>query len=210
MHPLLHWTEIDIWRYIAREGMPMVELYFAKNGKRYRSLGDQDITNPVPSNADTIEEIIRELEATRTPNARGAPWTGKPKTHSNACAQPGTCDGTGRASAERDLMRIVIVGHVDHGKSTLVGRLFHDTGSLPDGKLEADQGDVRTARHAVRMGLPDGCLPVGARPGHHHRHRADLVQDAEARLHHHRRARPSRVHQEYDHRRRRAPMPPSC
>lgn len=35
--------------------------------------------------------------------------------------------------------RIVIVGHVDHGKSTLVGRLFHDTGSLPDGKLEALQ-----------------------------------------------------------------------
>ncbi|HET6520088.1 MAG TPA: adenylyl-sulfate kinase [Geminicoccaceae bacterium] len=32
---------------------------------------------------------------------------------------------------------IVIVGHVDHGKSTLVGRLFHDTGSLPEGKLEA-------------------------------------------------------------------------
>jgi bifunctional enzyme CysN/CysC len=39
-------------------------------------------------------------------------------------------------SIERDLMRIVIVGHVDHGKSTLVGRLFHDTGSLPDGKLD--------------------------------------------------------------------------
>jgi bifunctional enzyme CysN/CysC len=39
----------------------------------------------------------------------------------------------------RDLLRIVIVGHVDHGKSTLVGRLFHDTGSLPEGKLEAIQ-----------------------------------------------------------------------
>ena len=37
----------------------------------------------------------------------------------------------------RDLMCIVIVGHVDHGKSTLVGRLFHDTGSLPDGRYEA-------------------------------------------------------------------------
>lgn len=36
-------------------------------------------------------------------------------------------------------MRIVIVGHVDHGKSTLVGRLFYDTGSLPDGKFEAIQ-----------------------------------------------------------------------
>src|SRR3984893_18681647 len=33
-------------------------------------------------------------------------------------------------------LRIVIVGHVDHGKSTLVGRLLFETGSLPDGKLE--------------------------------------------------------------------------
>ena len=34
-------------------------------------------------------------------------------------------------------LKIVIVGHVDHGKSTLVGRLIHETGSLPDGKLDA-------------------------------------------------------------------------
>ena len=34
-------------------------------------------------------------------------------------------------------LKIVIVGHVDHGKSTLVGRLFHDTGSLPEGRVEA-------------------------------------------------------------------------
>ena len=34
-------------------------------------------------------------------------------------------------------MNIVIVGHVDHGKSTLVGRLFYDTDSLPDGKYDA-------------------------------------------------------------------------
>ncbi len=33
-------------------------------------------------------------------------------------------------------LRIVIVGHVDHGKSTFVGRLFHDTGSLTEGKFE--------------------------------------------------------------------------
>ncbi len=38
---------------------------------------------------------------------------------------------------EREQMNVVIVGHVDHGKSTLVGRLLADTGSLPEGKLEA-------------------------------------------------------------------------
>jgi bifunctional enzyme CysN/CysC len=37
---------------------------------------------------------------------------------------------------ESQQLKIVIVGHVDHGKSTFVGRLFHDTGSLPEGKLE--------------------------------------------------------------------------
>ncbi len=33
-------------------------------------------------------------------------------------------------------MNIVIVGHVDHGKSTIIGRLLYDTGALPIGKLE--------------------------------------------------------------------------
>ena len=37
----------------------------------------------------------------------------------------------------KEQMNIVVVGHVDHGKSTVVGRLLADTGSLPEGKLEA-------------------------------------------------------------------------
>lgn len=64
IHPILHWTELDIWRYIQRENIPIVDLYFSKNGKRYRSLGDQDITHPIESEAGTIEEIIAELEGT--------------------------------------------------------------------------------------------------------------------------------------------------
>ncbi|MEM9492246.1 MAG: GTP-binding protein, partial [Myxococcota bacterium] len=39
----------------------------------------------------------------------------------------------------RETMNVVIVGHVDHGKSTLVGRLLADTGVLGDGKLEKVQ-----------------------------------------------------------------------
>lgn len=44
---------------------------------------------------------------------------------------------TSVTSAHRESMNIVIVGHVDHGKSTLVGRLFYDTNSLPEGRYDA-------------------------------------------------------------------------
>lgn len=71
VHPLLHWTELDIWRYTQREKIPLVPLYFARNGKRYRSLGDQDITFPIASRAATVEEIIAELEGTRVPERAG-------------------------------------------------------------------------------------------------------------------------------------------
>src|SRR5690348_9920919 len=51
IHPILHWTEADIWAYTKRENIPIIPLYLAKDGKRYRSLGDADITFPVASNA---------------------------------------------------------------------------------------------------------------------------------------------------------------
>ncbi|MEX2408337.1 MAG: phosphoadenosine phosphosulfate reductase family protein, partial [Rhodovibrionaceae bacterium] len=71
IHPLLQWTEVDIWRYIQRERIPVVPLYFAKDGMRYRSLGEKDITRPVKSDAATIEEIIAELESTKEPERAG-------------------------------------------------------------------------------------------------------------------------------------------
>jgi len=40
------------------------------------------------------------------------------------------------STEQREQMNVVIVGHVDHGKSTVIGRLLADTGSLPEGKLE--------------------------------------------------------------------------
>ena len=53
-----------------------------------------------------------------------------------------------QTAAPTEQLKIVIVGHVDHGKSTFVGRLFHDTGSLPEGKLEQLQAI------AERRGVP--------------------------------------------------------
>ncbi|MDD4351695.1 MAG: sulfate adenylyltransferase subunit 2 [Candidatus Gracilibacteria bacterium] len=71
VHPLLHWTELDIWKYIKRENIPINELYFAKNGQRYRSLGCMPITTPITSTASNIDEIITELEHSKTAEREG-------------------------------------------------------------------------------------------------------------------------------------------
>ena len=71
IHPLLHWTELDIWRYTKRENIPVVPLYFARGGKRYRSLGEKNITFPIDSTAATIDDIIAELETTQTAERAG-------------------------------------------------------------------------------------------------------------------------------------------
>ena len=85
IHPLLHWTELDIWRYIAREQIPVPPLYYAREyndfegkefgGKmmRFRSIGEKGITWPVESEADTIEKIIAELQTTKTAERSGRP-----------------------------------------------------------------------------------------------------------------------------------------
>ena len=91
--PLSNWTELDVWRYIEREAIPVVPLYFAakrmvveRNGQlipaeegvpllpgetpvprlcRYRTLGCYPCTGAVASTAATVAEIIAELEQTR-------------------------------------------------------------------------------------------------------------------------------------------------
>ncbi len=69
IHPLLDWTELDIWKYIEKEKIPMVSLYFDKGeGKRYRSLGCYPCTEPVESTATTVKEIIEELETGKFSN----------------------------------------------------------------------------------------------------------------------------------------------
>jgi len=71
VHPILHWTELDVWLYVQQEKLPINPLYYAKDGKRYRSLGCMPCTVPIDSNASTIEEIVEELKTSKTPERAG-------------------------------------------------------------------------------------------------------------------------------------------
>ena len=64
IHPLLDWTELNIWEYIEREQIPTVSLYYNQGGgTRYRSLGCAPCTKPVQSEARNPREIIEELRS---------------------------------------------------------------------------------------------------------------------------------------------------
>lgn len=71
IHPLLGWRELDIWEYIKKEGIPVVNLYFAKGNKRYRSIGCYTCCSAVESKADSIDKIIDELKTTKISERSG-------------------------------------------------------------------------------------------------------------------------------------------
>ena len=69
VHPLLDWTELNIWEYIDREQIPTVSLYYDQgNGTRYRSLGCYPCTKPVDSTAKNPKDIIEELRSGKFAN----------------------------------------------------------------------------------------------------------------------------------------------
>jgi sulfate adenylyltransferase subunit 2 len=97
--PLSNWTELDVWQYVAREGIAVPSIYFAHEREvferdgmlfaandfcrpddgqstfaekvRYRTVGDATLTAAVKSEADTVEKIVDEIAATRL-TERGA------------------------------------------------------------------------------------------------------------------------------------------
>jgi len=69
IHPLLDWTELNVWEYIKRENIPTVSLYYNQgDGKRYRSLGCFPCTNPIESTSRDVDEIIEELATGKLAN----------------------------------------------------------------------------------------------------------------------------------------------
>jgi sulfate adenylyltransferase subunit 2 len=98
--PLSNWTELDVWEYVQVEDIPVVPLYFAKerpivrrNGTllmvdddrmrmedgeepelvkvRFRTLGCYPLTGAVESDAETLEDIVAEMRASRTSEREG-------------------------------------------------------------------------------------------------------------------------------------------
>ncbi len=97
--PLSNWTELDIWRYIVAESIPLPTLYFAherpviRRGEvllaysdlitllsgetpfservRFRTVGDATITGAIPSDAVTLDAILDEVIAARTTERSG-------------------------------------------------------------------------------------------------------------------------------------------
>lgn len=98
--PLSNWTEMDVWHYIRREGIPVVPLYFAKERPvvwrdgawimvdddrfilregekiehrmvRFRTLGCYPLTGAIESTAGTLDEIIAEMAASRSSERQG-------------------------------------------------------------------------------------------------------------------------------------------
>ena len=72
IHPLLDWTELNIWEYIEREQIPIIDLYFDQgSGFRYRSLGCAPCTGNIRSTAKNAREVIDELKHTKTAERAG-------------------------------------------------------------------------------------------------------------------------------------------
>ena len=64
IHPLLDWTELNIWEYIKRESIPTVSLYYDQgDGTRYRSLGCGPCQKPIKSSSKNVDDIIVELKS---------------------------------------------------------------------------------------------------------------------------------------------------
>jgi len=64
IHPLLDWTELNIWEYIKRENIPTVSLYYDQgDGTRYRSLGCGPCQAPIKSTSKNVDDIIYEIRS---------------------------------------------------------------------------------------------------------------------------------------------------
>ena len=180
--PLSNWTELDIWRYIELENLELPSIYFAHEREvferdgillavsEYAAAGQRGELGgrmgALPHRRRPDHHRRRALHGhrhrpassprsprPRSPNAaRPAPTTALRRPRWKTASARGTSDDAPPAGT-RQLLRITTAGSVDDGKSTLIGRLLHDTDSLPLDHLEAVTDDEGVADLAA---LSDG------------------------------------------------------
>ncbi len=199
--PLSNWTELDIWRYIEREPIPIVPLYFAEERPvvdrdgtlimvdderfpllageqpqrrlvRFRTLGCYPLSGAIESPATTVAEIVAETAAAAVSERQGRLIDSD---------QP-VLDGEEEAGGlllSAALLRLITCGSVDDGKSTLIGRLLYESRRGLRGSAARARSRLAPVRHAGRAPRFRAARrwPAGrARAGHHHRRRLSLLR----------------------------------
>ena len=174
---------------------------------RFRTVGDMTCTCPVESTAATLDRDHRRDGARRaSPSAAPRAWTTRPPTRRwSGARRKATSDVRDRVTsrfATSELLRFITAGSVDDGKSTLIGRLLHDSKAILEDQLARGREAHAEARRQERGPLAAHRWPAGgARAGHHHRRRLPLLRHAAAQVHHRRHAGPRAVHPQHGHRR---------
>ena len=163
--PLSNWTELDVWRYIEREGIPVNPLYFAQeraDDRAWRPAADarravhrgwrvsaagrrRGAARALPLPQPRLRAVQRRRAVggdDRGGHHRGTAGVADlgaqhPRHRPRQRRVDGTQEARGLLLMTRDLVRVCTMGSVDDGKSTLIGRLLHDTHSLPDDQIEA-------------------------------------------------------------------------
>ena len=214
--PLSDWTELDVWEYIAAENIPVVPLYFAadrpvveRNGtwimvddeRLPLEPGEHATAAPDPVPDARVLSLVRRHRIRRR-HHRGhhrriarEPLFGTPRPahRSGQRRLDGTQEEGGvllmHGSApvrQKSLLRFFMGGSVDDGKSTLIGRLLHETGAVAEDRAcgaDAGFGPLRQQRSGDRFCAPGRWFRGRARTGHYHRRRPPLFFVAAARLH---------------------------
>ena len=102
IHPLLDWTELNIWEYIERESIPTVSLYYNHgDGIRYRSLGCGPCTTRCSRTRATSRRSSRNSRPASSPISRSAPGGRRTRTMAagwRRCGGTGTCKTAGENS----------------------------------------------------------------------------------------------------------------
>ena len=181
--PLSDWTELDVWEYIAAENIPVVPLYFAaerpvveRNGTwimvdddrlplepgeqpqlrriRFRTLGCYPLSGRHRIRCRHRRGHHRRV--TQQPLFRTARPADRSRQHGvdGAKEEGGVLLMHGATPLrQKRLLRFFMGGSVDDGKSTLIGRLLHETGSVADDELAALTRDWRASATAVRRSI---------------------------------------------------------